>query len=200
MDCCRANSSFLCAWSVSSSRNRPDGEHRPNATAVGNPEDTRAAIYANADSTKLVTVTVDRYATVGDAAAAYREALDKSEAVPGFGPISIRLNVGQQSFAGTVTMGGETHVGLGALDSRLIVGATLAGFDATPDALHQPRCVSVRRRRRGQLGGWALGLKPIIQDGPTVITTLSGYSGAIAGKLRPKGGLSSRFRCPIQVH
>jgi hypothetical protein len=50
-------------------------------------------------------------------------------------PISIRLNVGQQSFAGTVTMGGETHVGLGALDGRLIVGATLAGFDATPDNL-----------------------------------------------------------------
>jgi hypothetical protein len=104
-------------------------------TAVGNPEATRAAIYANADGTKLVTVTVDRYATVEEAAAAYREALEKSEKVPGFGPISLRLNVGQQSFAGTVTMSGETHVGLGALDGRLIVGATLAGFDATPDNL-----------------------------------------------------------------
>jgi hypothetical protein len=106
-----------------------------DSTAVGNPEATRAVIYSNADGTKLVTVTVDRYATVDGAAAAYREALAKSEAVPGFGPISIRLNVGQQSFAGTVTMGGETHVGLGALDRRLIVGVTLAGFDATLDDL-----------------------------------------------------------------
>ena len=32
-------------------------------------------------------------------------------------------------------MRGETHVGLGALDGRMIVGATLAGFDATPEAL-----------------------------------------------------------------
>jgi hypothetical protein len=106
-----------------------------NGTAVGNPEATRAAIYSNADGTKLVTVTVDRYATVEDAAAAYREARDKSEAVLGFGPISLRLNVGKQSFAGTVTKGGETHVGLGALDGRMIVGVTLAGFDATPEAL-----------------------------------------------------------------
>ena len=105
-----------------------------NSTAVGKPE-ARAAIYSNADGTKLVTVTVDSYATVDGAAAAYREAVAKSEAVPGFGPISIRLNVGQQSFAGTVTMGGETHVGLGALDRQLIVGVTLAGFDATLDDL-----------------------------------------------------------------
>ena len=105
-----------------------------NATAVGKPEATRAAIYANADGTKLVTV--DRYATVDEAAAAYREARDKSEAVPGFGIISLTLNVGKQSFAGTVTRGDETHLGLGALDGRLIVGATLAGFDATPDALN----------------------------------------------------------------
>jgi hypothetical protein len=104
-------------------------------TAVGKPEATRAAIYANADGTKLVTVTVNRYPTVDDAAAAYREALDKSEAARGFGPISLRLNVGKQSFAGTATKDGETHLGLGALDGRLIVGATLAGFDATPDAL-----------------------------------------------------------------
>jgi len=56
-------------------------------TAVGNPEATRATIYANADGTKLVTVTVDRYATVDDAAAAYQEAVDKSKKASGFGPI-----------------------------------------------------------------------------------------------------------------
>ena len=30
-------------------------------------------------------------------------------------------------------MDGETHIGLGTLDHKLIVGATLAGYDATPD-------------------------------------------------------------------
>lgn len=40
-----------------------------DSTAVGDPEATRAAIYSNADGSKLVTVTVDRYATVEGAAA-----------------------------------------------------------------------------------------------------------------------------------
>ena len=30
-------------------------------------------------------------------------------------------------------MGVETHIGIGALDHKLIVGATLAGYDATPE-------------------------------------------------------------------
>ena len=34
-----------------------------------------------------------------------------------------------------MTMGMETHVGLGALDGKLIVGVTLAGYDATPDKI-----------------------------------------------------------------
>jgi hypothetical protein len=45
------------------------------------------------------------------------------------------LNVGQEAFAGTATVGEEIHVGLGALDGTLIVGATLAGFNPTPDNL-----------------------------------------------------------------
>ncbi len=53
------------------------------------------------------------------------------QSVPGFKPVPVP-NLGQQAFAGTVTMGAETHVGLGALDDTLIVGATLAGYDATP--------------------------------------------------------------------
>jgi cation transport ATPase len=32
-----------------------------------------------------------------------------------------------------VTQGEETHIGLGALHGTLIVGATLAGYDSTPD-------------------------------------------------------------------
>jgi hypothetical protein len=36
-----------------------------------------------------------------------------------------------------VVAGAETHVGLGALDGTLIVGATLAGYDATPNNIAQ---------------------------------------------------------------
>jgi hypothetical protein len=36
-------------------------------------------------------------------------------------------------FASTVTIGGETHIGLGILEGELVVGATLAGYDVTPD-------------------------------------------------------------------
>ncbi len=32
-----------------------------------------------------------------------------------------------------MTINAETHIGLGVLDDKLIVGATLAGYDATPD-------------------------------------------------------------------
>jgi hypothetical protein len=34
-----------------------------------------------------------------------------------------------------VTQAGETHIGLGALHGVLILGATLAGFDPTPDKI-----------------------------------------------------------------
>jgi len=92
-------------------------------------------LASTGNKTKLVTITVDRYGSASDAAAAYQEALAKSKAAPGFGPISIQPNVGGQAFAGTSSQGDETHLGLGALDGELIVGATLAGFDATPDNL-----------------------------------------------------------------
>jgi hypothetical protein len=104
-----------------------------DSTAVGNPEATRAVFFTNGDGSKLVTVTVDRYRTSDEAEAAYREALDRSRAAPGFKPISLLLNVGQQAFAGTSAVGDETHIGVGALNGRLIVGATLAGFRPTLD-------------------------------------------------------------------
>jgi hypothetical protein len=56
--------------------------------------------------------------------------VDKSKTVPGFKPVPSE-NLGQNAFVGTVTQGGETHVGLGALQGMLIVGATLAGYDPT---------------------------------------------------------------------
>lgn len=103
-----------------------------DSTAQGNPLATRAVFFVDDSGTLLVTITADRYRNTSDAASAYQTALQKSEAVPGFTPISIPP-VGQQSFAGSVTQGTETHVGLGALDGTFVFGATLAGFDATSD-------------------------------------------------------------------
>jgi hypothetical protein len=103
-----------------------------NLTATGDPKATRIVIYEAGDGSKKVTITVDQYGSSSDASSAYQQAVQKSQSVPGFKPVPVS-NLGQRAFAGTVTMGAETHVGLGALDGQLIVGATLAGYDATTD-------------------------------------------------------------------
>jgi len=103
-----------------------------NLTAVDNANATRSVIYANSDSSKKVTITVDEYATASDASSAYQQAVAKSKSVPGFKPVPAE-NLGKNAFVGTVTQGGETHIGLGALHGVLIVGATLAGYDPTPE-------------------------------------------------------------------
>jgi hypothetical protein len=103
-----------------------------NLTAVANPKATRSVIYANSDQTKKVTITVDDYATASDASSAYHEAVAKSKSVPGFKSVPSE-NLGQNAFVGTVTQGEETHIGLGALHGTMIVGATLAGYDLTPE-------------------------------------------------------------------
>ena len=103
-----------------------------NLTAVSDTKATRSVIYANGDSSKKVTITVDQYRTASDALSAYQEAVAKSKIVPGFKPVPAE-NLGQNAFVGTVTQGGETHIGLGALHGTLIVGATLAGYDLTPE-------------------------------------------------------------------
>jgi hypothetical protein len=102
-----------------------------NSTAVGNPKATRSVIYANNDSSKKVTITVDQYASSSEASSAYQEAVQKSKIVPGFKPLSAP-KLGENAFIGTVTQGEETHIGLGALHGTLIVGATLVGYDPTP--------------------------------------------------------------------
>jgi len=81
-----------------------------------------------------VTITVDQYATPSDASSAYREAVAKSKTVPRFKPVPAE-NLGQSASVGTVTQGGETHIGLGALNGTLIVGVTLAGYDPTPEKI-----------------------------------------------------------------
>ena len=103
-----------------------------NLTAVSDTKATRSVIYANSDSSKKVTITVDQYPTASDASSAYQEAVAKSKIVPGFKPVPAE-NLGQNAFIGTVTQEGETHIGLGALHGTLIVGATLAGYDPTPE-------------------------------------------------------------------
>ena len=113
-----------------------------NSTAVGNPKTTRSVIYANDDSSKKVTISVDLYENTTDASSAYEQAVEKSK-IPGFKPVSVP-NLGQKAFAGTVTSGAETHVGLGALAGKLIVGVTLAGYDATPQNV--TKLVAVARK------------------------------------------------------
>lgn len=113
-----------------------------NLTAVGNPKATRNVIYANGDSSMKVTITVDQYESSADASSAYKQAVEKSK-IPGFKSVSVP-NVGQEAFAGTVTMGAETHVGLGALLGKLIVGVTLAGYNATPGNI--AKLVAVARK------------------------------------------------------
>jgi hypothetical protein len=103
-----------------------------NLTATGNPKATRMVIYETGDGSKKITITVDQYGSTSHASWAYQQAVQKSESVPGFKPVPVPT-LGQQTFAGTATAGAETHIGLGALDHRLTVGATLAGYDATPD-------------------------------------------------------------------
>ncbi|HTA37470.1 MAG TPA: hypothetical protein VK760_00255 [Candidatus Acidoferrales bacterium] len=100
-----------------------------NETATGNPSATRSVMFTSADGTKKVTISVDRYAGSAGARSAFQEAVAKSEAVTGFKPLQVP-NLGDKTFAGTVTQGSETHVGLGVLAGDLSIGATLAGFSA----------------------------------------------------------------------
>ena len=98
----------------------------PNETSVGKPIASRSVVFVSADGKKKVTVSVDQYASSGDAAAAYQTAVQGSKAAPGFNPAATP-NLGQEAFAGTSQVGAEMHFGLGARDGRLIMSATHAG-------------------------------------------------------------------------
>jgi len=101
-----------------------------NLMATGNPKATRMVIYETDDGSKKVTITIDQYENLRDASSAYHQAVQKSQSVPGYKPVQTP-RLGQRTFAGTVTMDAETHIGLGALDHELILGTTLAGYDFT---------------------------------------------------------------------
>ena len=104
-----------------------------NETSVGRPIASRSVVFTNADGKKRVSISVDQYANVSDAAVAYQTAVQGSKAAPGFNPAA-SPNLGQEAFAGTSQVGSEMHFGLGARDGRLIMSATHAGDIAvTPD-------------------------------------------------------------------
>lgn len=117
-----------------------------NLTAVGKPRATRSVIYTNSDNSKKLTITVDQYANSSDTLSAYQEAVQRSKVVPGFKPISAP-NLRQNAFIGSVTQGKETHIGLGALNDTLIVGATLVGYDPTPR--NTAKLISLSREEEG---------------------------------------------------
>ncbi|MGH9806217.1 MAG: hypothetical protein ACRD9W_02975 [Terriglobia bacterium] len=98
----------------------------PNETSVGSPIASRSVVFTNADGQKKVTISVDQYANVSDAAAAYQTAVQGSKAAPGFKPAA-SPNLGQEAFAGTSQVGAEMRFGLGARDGRLIMTGTHAG-------------------------------------------------------------------------
>lgn len=100
-------------------------------TATGSPTGTRSVSFANSDGSKKITVSVDQYASPEDASQAYQEAVQKSEAAPGFDPMTVPA-VGDQAFAGSSTQNGVTHIGMGVLTNNLVVGATTVGYDTNP--------------------------------------------------------------------
>jgi hypothetical protein len=90
-------------------------------------------VFLSADGKKKVTLSIDQYASSGDAASAYQTAVQGSKDAPGFKPAAAP-NLGEEAFAGTSQVGTEMHFGLGARDGRLIVSATHAGdIPVTPD-------------------------------------------------------------------
>src|SRR5687767_8855908 len=88
-----------------------------NETSVGRPIASRSVVFASADGKKKVTLSVDQYASVSDAAAAYQTAVKGSKIAPGFKPAATP-KLGQEAFAGTSQVGAEMHFGLGARDGR----------------------------------------------------------------------------------
>ncbi len=90
-------------------------------------------IFTSVDGKKKVTLSIDQYASISDAAGAYKTAVEASIAAPGFKPAP-SPDLGQESFAGSSQVGAEKHFGLGARDGRLIMSATHAGeIPVTPN-------------------------------------------------------------------
>ena len=76
----------------------------PNETSVGKPIASRSVVFISGDGKKMVTVSVDQYASASDAAAAYQTAVQGGKAAPGFNPAATP-SLGQEAFAGTSQVG-----------------------------------------------------------------------------------------------
>ena len=68
-----------------------------NSTAIGNPKATRSVVYVTADTSKQVTISVDRYESTSEASSAYQQAVQKSKIVPGFKAVAIRISANNHS-------------------------------------------------------------------------------------------------------
>jgi hypothetical protein len=117
-------------------------------TAVGKPTGTRSVTYATADGSQRVVISIDHYPSVKEAAAAYEQAFQMSQKVPGAkgAPVS---NVGQRAFIGVATQGKETHVGGGALYRDMIVTVTLQGYDGTKENRARVTAIIVKQAAKG---------------------------------------------------
>lgn len=104
-----------------------------NASPAGKPSATRTAVYTSKDASKKLILSVDRYEGFGEALTAYQQTVKRIQ-VPELTPIALS-NVGQDVFGGIVTQGSDTHITINTLDGDLLVGATLAGFDASTDTI-----------------------------------------------------------------
>jgi hypothetical protein len=101
-------------------------------TAVGKPTATRSVTYAPAKGSQRLVLSVDQYRTAEEASAAYQQAFQMSQKVPG-AKGELVSNLGQRAFIGVATQGKESHVGGGALYGDIIVTATLQGYDGTKE-------------------------------------------------------------------
>ena len=101
-------------------------------TAVGKPTGTRSVTYATGNGSERLVLSVDRYRTAEEASAAYQQAFQMSQKVPG-AKGELVSNLGQRAFIGVATQGKESHVGGGALYGDIIVTATLQGYDGTKE-------------------------------------------------------------------
>jgi len=117
-------------------------------TAVGKPNGSRSVTYATADGSQRVVISIDQYRTTEAASAAYQQAFQMSQEVPGAKgePVS---NLGQRAFIGVATQGKETHVGGGALYRDVIVTVTLQGYDGTKENKARVTAIILKQAAKG---------------------------------------------------
>src|SRR5262245_45121279 len=124
----------------------------PNETSVGKALASRSVVFTSADGKKKVTLSIDQYASVSDAAAAYQTAVQGSKAAPGFKPAA-SPDLGQEAFAGTSQVGAEMHFrarhARWAADRVGDARGRHPGHARQFEQPHQPRWRGTRHRQEG---------------------------------------------------